>query len=219
MHTAIAFYDINIDTRIAPVASHSSYLFVCFAQCRQQFSFEPQNKTITKELDMSNGDYKNAASIYEFTVKDTHGNDVSLDKYKGRVVLIVNIASKCGLTKNNYQKLTDLKEKYGERGLTILNFPCNQFNSQMPEADGEAMVCHLRDSKADIGELFAKVDVNGDNAAPLYKYLKAKQTGTLGSGIKWNFTKFLVNKEGIPINRYAPTTDPMDIAKDIEKLL
>ncbi|XP_033161655.1 probable phospholipid hydroperoxide glutathione peroxidase isoform X1 [Drosophila mauritiana] len=171
-------------------------------------------------IDMSaNGDYKNAASIYEFTVKDTHGNDISLEKYKGKVVLVVNIASKCGLTKNNYEKLTDLKEKYGERGLVILNFPCNQFGSQMPEADGEAMVCHLRDSKADIGEVFAKVDVNGDNAAPLYKYLKAKQTGTLGSGIKWNFTKFLVNKEGVPINRYAPTTDPMDIAKDIEKLL
>ncbi|KAH8379093.1 hypothetical protein KR009_003042 [Drosophila setifemur] len=170
-------------------------------------------------IDMSNGDYKNAASIFEFTVKDTHGNDVSLDKYKGKVILVVNIASKCGLTKNNYQKLTDLKEKFGERGLVILNFPCNQFGSQMPEADGEAMVCHLRDSKADIGEVFAKVDVNGDNAAPLYKYLKAKQTGTLGSGIKWNFTKFLVNKDGLPVNRYAPTTDPMDIAKDIEKLL
>ncbi|XP_034655313.1 probable phospholipid hydroperoxide glutathione peroxidase isoform X3 [Drosophila subobscura] len=167
----------------------------------------------------ANGDYKNAASLYEFTVKDTHGNEVSLDKYKGRVVLVVNIASKCGLTQNNYAKLTELKEKFGERGLTILNFPCNQFNSQMPEADGEAMVCHLRDSKADIGEIFARVDVNGDNAAPVYKYLKAKQTGTLGSGIKWNFTKFLVNKEGIPINRYAPTTDPMDIAKDIEKIL
>ncbi|ALC43740.1 PHGPx [Drosophila busckii] len=153
-------------------------------------------------IDMSGGDFKNAASVYEFTVKDTHGNDVSLEKYKGRVLLVVNIASKCGLTKNNYQKLTELKEKFGERGLTILNFPCNQFNSQMPESDGEAMV-----------------NVNGDDAAPLYKYLKAKQTGTLGSGLKWNFTKFLVNKEGIPVNRYAPTTDPMDIAKDIEKLL
>ncbi|XP_068143372.1 uncharacterized protein Gtpx isoform X1 [Drosophila tropicalis] len=174
----------------------------------------------TAALDMSSGgDYKNATSIYEFTVKDTHGNDVSLEKYKGKVLLVVNIASKCGLTKNNYKKLTDLKEKYGERGLVILNFPCNQFNSQMPEADGEAMVCHLRDSKADIGELFAKVDVNGDNADPLYKYLKSKQTGTLGSGIKWNFTKFLINKEGIPVNRYAPTTDPMDISKDIEALL
>ncbi|XP_030385939.1 probable phospholipid hydroperoxide glutathione peroxidase isoform X1 [Scaptodrosophila lebanonensis] len=168
---------------------------------------------------MSTGDYKNASTIYEFSVKDTHGNDVALEKYRGKVVLIVNIASKCGLTKNNYQKLTDLKEKYGERGLQILNFPCNQFGSQMPEADGEAMVCHLRDAKADIGEVFAKIDVNGDKADPLYKFLKAKQTGTLGSGIKWNFTKFLINKDGVPVDRYAPTTDPMDIGKDIEKLL
>ncbi|XP_011292387.1 uncharacterized protein LOC101896012 isoform X2 [Musca domestica] len=162
---------------------------------------------------------KNAKSIYDFTVQDTNGEDVSLEKYKGNVVLIVNIASQCGLTKNNYKKLTDLREKYGDKGLKILNFPCNQFGSQMPESDGEAMVCHLRDAKADIGDVFKKIDVNGSNAAPLYQYLKAKQTGTLGSAIKWNFTKFLVNKEGIPVNRYAPTTDPMDIAKDIEKLL
>nr|ALF39395.1 GPx [Delia antiqua] len=162
---------------------------------------------------------KNAKSIYDFTVKDTHGEEVSLEKYKGNVVLVVNIASQCGLTKNNYKKLTDLREKYGDKGLKILNFPCNQFGSQMPEADGEAMVCHLRDAKADIGDVFQKVDVNGNNAAPLYQYLKAKQTGTLGSGIKWNFTKFLVDKDGIPVKRYAPTTDPMDIAKDIEKML
>ncbi|XP_055912200.1 uncharacterized protein LOC129946145 isoform X4 [Eupeodes corollae] len=162
---------------------------------------------------------KNAKSIYDFTVKDTHGNEVNLEKYKGNVVLIVNIASQCGLTKNNYQKLTELKEKYGERGLKILNFPCNQFNSQMPEGDGEAMVCHLRDAKADIGDVFQKIDVNGKEAHPLYQYLKHKQSGTLTSSIKWNFTKFLVNKEGIPVERYAPTTDPMDISKDIEKLL
>lgn len=166
-----------------------------------------------------NDNYKNANSIYDFTVKDTHGEDVSLEKYKGNVVLIVNIASQCGLTKNNYAKLTQLKEKYGEKGLKILNFPCNQFGSQMPESDGEPMVCHLRDAKADIGDVFQKIDVNGNGAHPLYSYLKEKQKGTLGNGIKWNFTKFLVNKEGIPVNRYAPTTDPMDIAKDIEKLL
>ncbi|XP_030385943.1 probable phospholipid hydroperoxide glutathione peroxidase isoform X2 [Scaptodrosophila lebanonensis] len=168
---------------------------------------------------MSTNDYKNASTIYEFSAKDTHGNDVALEKYRGNVVLIVNIASKCGLTKTNYQKLTDLKEKYGERGLHILNFPCNQFGSGMPEADGEDTVCHLRDAKADIGEVFAKIDVNGDEADPLYKFLKAKQTGILGSGIKWNFTKFLINKDGVPVDRYAPTTDPLDIGKDIEKLL
>ncbi|XP_053956032.1 uncharacterized protein LOC129241502 isoform X3 [Anastrepha obliqua] len=168
---------------------------------------------------MSGQDAKNAKSIYDFTVKDTYGNDVSLEKYKGNVVLVVNIASKCGLTKNNYAKLTELLEKYESKGLRILNFPCNQFNSQMPEADGEAMVCHLRDAKANIGDVFQKVDVNGSGAAPLYQYLKHKQTGTLGSAIKWNFTKFLVDKDGIPVNRYAPTTDPIDISKDIEKLL
>ena len=167
----------------------------------------------------SKDDYKNANTIYDFTVKDTHGNEVSLDKYKGNVVLIVNIASQCGLTKNNYKKLTDLREQFAEKGLKILNFPCNQFGSQMPEADGDAMVCHLRDAKADIGDVFQKVDVNGSGAAPLYQFLKAKQGGTLGNAIKWNFTKFLVNKEGVPVNRYAPTTDPMDIAKDIEKLM
>lgn len=102
-------------------------------------------------------DAKNAKSIYDFTVKDTYGEEVSLEKYKGNVVLVVNIASQCGLTKNNYKKLTDLREKYGDKGLKILNFPCNQFNSQMPESDGEAMVCHLRDAKADIGDVFQKV--------------------------------------------------------------
>ncbi|XP_023293325.2 probable phospholipid hydroperoxide glutathione peroxidase isoform X1 [Lucilia cuprina] len=175
--------------------------------------------TAINDSDIMSEEAKNAKSIYDFTVKDTHGEDVSLEKYRGNVVLIVNIASQCGLTKNNYKKLTELREKYGDKGLKILNFPCNQFGSQMPESDGELMVCHLRDAKADIGDVFQKIDVNGSNAAPLYQYLKAKQTGTLGSGIKWNFTKFLVNKEGIPVSRYAPTTDPMDIAKDIEKLL
>lgn len=89
----------------------------------------------------------------------------------------------------------------------------------MPEADGEEMVCHLKSANADVGDVFAKVDVNGDNADPVWKYLKHKQTGTLGSSIKWNFTKFLVDKNGQPVDRFAPTTDPMDIAKSIEKLL
>lgn len=105
------------------------------------------------------------------------------------------------------------------QGLRVLSFPCNQFASQMPEADGEEMVCHLKSAHADVGDVFAKIDVNGDNADPLWKYLKHKQTGTLGSSIKWNFTKFLVDKNGQPVDRYAPTTDPMDISKHIEKLL
>jgi glutathione peroxidase len=164
-------------------------------------------------------DYKTAASVYEFTVKDTNGENVKLEKYQGKVLLIVNIASQCGLTKNNYKKLTDLKNLYSEKGLQILSFPCNQFGGQMPEADGEEMVCHLKNANADVGDVFQKINVNGNNASPLYKYLKHKQTGTLGSSIKWNFTKFLVDPTGQPVDRFAPTTDPMDIAKSIEKLL
>jgi len=164
-------------------------------------------------------DYKKAESIYDFTVKDTYGKDVSLEKYRGNVVLIVNIASQCGLTKNNYAKLTKLDNDYRERGLRILGFPCNQFAGQMPESDGDEMVCHLQKEKAEFGDIFAKINVNGNSAIPLYKYLKEKQNGFFGSAIKWNFTKFLVDKNGQPVNRFAPTTDPMDIAKEIEKLL
>jgi len=164
-------------------------------------------------------DYKNASSIYDFTVKDTYGNDVSLEKYRGHVVLIVNIASQCGLTKNNYAKLTALNKDYYDKGLRILSFPCNQFGSQMPENDGDEMVCHLKSANAEVGDVFAKINVNGDNAHPLYKYLKHKQSGFFGNAIKWNFTKFLVDKNGQPVDRFAPTTDPMDIAKEIEKLL
>lgn len=102
-------------------------------------------------------DYKSASSIYDFKVKDTNGQDVSLEKYKGNVVLIVNIASQCGLTKNNYKKLTDLKNMYEDKGLKILSFPCNQFGGQMPEADGEEMVCHLKSANADVGDVFQKV--------------------------------------------------------------
>jgi len=164
--------------------------------------------------------YKEAKSIHEFTVVDSHGNDVSLDKYKGNVVLIVNIASNCGLTKNNYAKLMELKNKYYDEGLRILSFPCNQFAHQMPEEDGEAMACHLKAANAEFGDVFKKINVNGDNAIPLYNFLKHKLTGTLGMGfIKWNFTKFLVDKNGIPVERFSPTTDPLNISKKIEELL
>lgn len=161
-----------------------------------------------------------ATSIYDFSAPDSYGKDVALEKYRGHVVLIVNIASQCGLTKTNYAQLTELKNKYYERGLRVLSFPCNQFASEMPEADGEEMVCHLAKSKADVGDLFKKIDVNGPKASPLWQYLKLKQTGLLGlSAIKWNFTKFLVDKNGQPVERFSPTTDPMDIAAKIEKLL
>ncbi|XP_058059534.1 uncharacterized protein LOC131210323 isoform X1 [Anopheles bellator] len=164
-------------------------------------------------------DYKNAKSVYDFTVKDSQGESVSLDKYRGKVLLIVNIASKCGLTKGNYAELTELSEKYADKDFKVLSFPCDQFGGQMPEQDGEEMVCHLRSAKANVGDVFAKIKVNGDDAEPLYKYLKHKQGGILGDSIKWNFSKFLINKDGQPVDRYAPTTSPKSIVKDIDKLL
>jgi len=165
-------------------------------------------------------DYKTAKSIYDFTVKDTFGKDVSLEKYRGQVVVIVNTASQCQLTQSNYEGLTKLKKDYEDKGVKILAFPCNQFANESPEQDGEEMVCHLQKNKADIGDIFKKVNVNGENADPLYKYLKKEQGGILGmDGIKWNFTKFIVDKEGKPVDRFAPTTGISSVEKKINELL
>lgn len=103
--------------------------------------------------------------------------------------------------------------------MEILSFPCNQFANEMPEKDGEEMVCHLKKANADLGQIFKKVDVNGDTAAPLYKYLKDKQGGFLGDKIKWNFTKFIIDKNGQPVDRFAPTTAITSITKKIDELL
>lgn len=104
-------------------------------------------------------------------------------------------------------------------GVKILSFPCNQFANEMPEQDGEEMVCHLKKANADLGDVFQKVDVNGANASPLFKYLKEKQGGFLGDNIKWNFTKFIIDKNGQPVDRFAPTTPVSSVAKKIDQLL
>lgn len=104
-------------------------------------------------------------------------------------------------------------------GLQILLFPCNQFGGEMNEADGEEMLIHLKSINVEYGDVYQRINVNGDDASPLYQFLKKKQTGTLGSAIKWNFTKFLIDKNGEPVDRFAPTTDPMDISSAIEKIM
>jgi glutathione peroxidase-family protein len=173
---------------------------------------EVEEETMTSGQDM---DWKEAKSIYEFTVKDIDGNEVSLEKYKGFVVLIVNVATNCGLTTNNYKQLNEVYDKYRERGLRILAFPCNQFNGQEPGCDAD--IKEFAKKKKVEYDMFSKIDVNGNSAIPLYKYLKEKQGGFLWmNGIKWNFSKFLVNKQGVPVSRYAPTTAPTSIEKDIE---
>ena len=158
------------------------------------------------------------ASIYDFTVKDIHGTPVKLDRYKDKVMLVVNVASKCGFTPQ-YQGLEALYQKYHGKGLEILGFPCNQFGAQEPGSEAAiAQFCEVNYGVT--FPLFAKVDVNGANAAPLYRYLKAEKPGLLGSeAIKWNFTKFLVNREGEVVARYAPNDTPESIAGDIQKKL
>ncbi|XP_026498568.1 uncharacterized protein LOC113402504 [Vanessa tameamea] len=164
----------------------------------------------------NNPDYKNATSIHEFTVKNIKGEEIKLDVYKGHVCIIVNVASQCGLTANNYKQLNELYDQYAEsKGLRILAFPCNQFAGQEP-GNSEEIVCFASDRKVKF-DLFEKIDVNGDSAHPLWKFLKNKQGGTLGSFIKWNFTKFIVDKNGTPVERHGPNTDPLDLVKSLEK--
>ena len=158
------------------------------------------------------------ASIYDFTVNDIHGKPVKLDRYKGKVMLVVNTASQCGFTPQ-YKGLEKLYEKFHEQGLEILAFPCNQFGEQEPGDEKEiAQFCELNYGVT--FPLFAKVDVNGEKAAAVYKYLKAEKPGLLGSeGIKWNFTKFLVDRKGKVVKRYAPNDTPESLAGDVEKAL
>ena len=157
-------------------------------------------------------------NIYDFNVKTIDGQEISMSKYKGKVLLIVNVASKCGFT-SQYEGLEKLFEKYKIEDFMVLGFPSNQFANQEPESNEKIKeFCSLTyDVKFD---MFAKIDVNGENEAPLYKFLKSNQKGILGSeNIKWNFTKFLVDKNGNVVDRFASTTSPESIEKDIIKLL
>lgn len=155
--------------------------------------------------------------IYDFVVKNNKGEDVKLEKYKGKVLLIVNTATKCGFTPQ-YEGLEKLYEEYHEKGFEILDFPCNQFKNQAPENDQEIdSFCALNfGTKFD---RFQKIDVNGENEDPLYTFLKKEEGGILGGNIKWNFTKFLVDRDGKVVKRFAPTTKPEKIKEDIESLL
>ncbi|RYR58744.1 hypothetical protein Ahy_A05g024624 [Arachis hypogaea] len=169
-------------------------------------------------------------SVHYFIVKDGRGNDVKLGDYKGKVLLIVNVASQCGLTNSNYTELNQLYDKYKQKGLEILAFPCNQFGAQEPGSNEEIanFVCTRFKAEFPIFDkarilwylirilLCLQVDVNGENAAPLYKFLKSSKGG---DNIRWNFSKFLVDREGHVVHSYEPTTSPLSIEKDIKNLL
>lgn len=155
--------------------------------------------------------------FYDYKVKSISGEDVSMSEYKGKVVLIVNTASKCGFTKQ-YEGLEELYEKYKDQGFVILGFPCNQFGAQEPGGNEE--IKNFCTSTFSVTfPMMSKIDVNGDDADPLYKFLKKEKGGILGDDIKWNFTKFLIDREGNVVDRFASQKTPRALEKEVEKLL
>lgn len=170
----------------------------------------PPSKTRGKEMNES-------MSIYDFNVANNKGEIVSLENYRGKVLLIVNTATGCGFTPQ-YEGLEKLYTRYHAAGFELLDFPCNQFGHQAPGTNQEIQeFCQLKYHTT--FQTFAKLDVNGANTAPLYTFLKKEQGGILGGAIKWNFTKFLVDRTGQVVQRYAPTVEPEKISKEIEKRL
>ena len=156
-------------------------------------------------------------ALYDITVLDNKGNEVSLSQYKGKVLLIVNTATGCGFTPQ-YEGLQKLYDKYKDQGLEILDFPCNQFAGQAPGSDHDINeFCTLRYNTT--FPRFKKIDVNGKNESPLYTYLKSQKGGVLGSRIKWNFSKFLIDREGNVVDRFAPTDTPESIDEKVAALL
>ena len=157
-------------------------------------------------------------TFYDFTVDNIKGHPVKLDRYKGKALLVVNTASKCGFTPQ-YKGLEALYRKYKAKGFEVLGFPCNQFGAQEPGSEQE--IASFCETNYDVTfPMFAKVDVNGDTAAPLYRYLKHEKPGLLGSeAIKWNFTKFLVDRGGKVVARYAPNDTPESLDADVAKAL
>ena len=156
-------------------------------------------------------------NFYDFSAKKMNGQEVKMEEYKGKVVLVVNTASKCGLTPQ-FEELEELYKEYKEQGFEILGFPCNQFASQDPASNEEIHSFCLLNYGVTF-TMFEKIDVNGENAHPLYKFLKNEEKGLFSKEIKWNFTKFLIDKEGKVVKRYSPTTKPLKIKDDILKLL
>lgn len=162
-------------------------------------------------------DKSREANIYGFKAKDIDGKEVQMSKYNGKVLLVVNVASECGYT-SQYDGLQKVYDKYKKQGFEVLGFPCNQFGGQEPGTEQE--IKSFCSSKFNVTfPMFSKVDVNGDKAHPLFKYLTSNTDGFITDAIKWNFTKFLIDKNGKVINRYGSNAKPESIAEDIEKAL
>ncbi|KAI1711904.1 glutathione peroxidase domain-containing protein [Ditylenchus destructor] len=161
---------------------------------------------------------QDSKSIHQFTAVDADGKEVPFDKYKGKALIVVNVASECGLANSNYTQLKDVLEKYKTEGLEVAAFPCNQFNNQEPGCEIDIRNS-VREKYSFEPDLYSKVDVNGKNQHPIYEFLKKEQGGFMFDAIKWNFTKFLVDRQGHVVKRYGPNTDPKTIIPDIEAVL
>jgi glutathione peroxidase len=157
------------------------------------------------------------AGVYDFTATSLAGEEIALQRFEGQVLLIVNTASACGFTPQ-YRGLQALHQALGPRGFSVLGFPCNQFGSQEP-GDAAQIGQFCESNYAVTFPMFAKIDVNGNNAHPLYQYLKDEKSGLLGPSIKWNFTKFVVDRSGKVVARHAPTAKPEGLTREIEALL
>lgn len=159
----------------------------------------------------------NMKTIFDLTAKSNKGKDVDFASFKGNVILIVNTASKCGFTPQ-YKALEELYKKYKDKGLVVVGFPCDQFGHQEPGSNEEiASFCQVNYGVS--FPIMEKIDVNGDNASPIFKYLKSRAGGLFGSRIKWNFTKFLISKDGQTIKRFSPIKNPMSLENTIIKML
>ena len=157
------------------------------------------------------------SNFHQFKATSLQNKEIDMENYKGKVVLVVNTASKCGLTPQ-YEGLEKLYRDYKDKGLVILGFPCNQFGKQEPGSEKEIAEGCLINYGVTF-PMFSKIEVNGDNTHPIYKYLKSELKGTFGNRIKWNFTKFLIDKDGTPYKRFSPTTTPDKLRSHIETLL
>lgn len=156
-------------------------------------------------------------TIYDFTAKNNKGKDMDFTQFKGKVLLIINTASKCGFTPQ-YKGLEELYKKYKDQGLAVIGFPCDQFGHQEPGSNEEiASFCEMNYGVS--FPIMEKIEVNGKNASPIFKYLKSKAGGLFGSRVKWNFTKFLISRDGQTIKRFSPIKNPKSLEKYIEKML
>ncbi|CAH0546702.1 unnamed protein product [Brassicogethes aeneus] len=178
---------------------------------------KPKKSKKNAEINKVPEPWETAETIYEFTAKDINGEEVSLEKYKGHVCIIVNVASRCGHTKSNYEQFVELYDKYAkDKGLRILAFPCNQFGGQEP--GDSAKICEFVKARNVKFDMFEKISVNGKNAHPLYKFMKEKIAGPNGKDIKWNFTKFIINEDGKVVERHVPAKKPLTLMESLEKL-